>query len=292
MRATIVGMAFNALLLGLKATATGLSDSLTIFSETLNSLADLLTAVVILLCVRWAWMSPDEGHPFGHRRAEPIAGLLAAIFTGILGFEVCRTAILDLYWGELPDHIGWYPVVALCVTAATKSWLAAYFFRRGRVLNSPAFRAAAVDSRNDVLIAVQGLFAVLVAEVQLRALDTVAAFVVGIYILYSAHRIGVENIDYLMGKSPDVNMLGRIRSAAAEVPGVEEVDDVLAHYVGTFLHVEFTARVDGALSTARSHEVAEAARHAVEQLAYVDRAFVHIEPLPPSPPQRAVPSDR
>ena len=278
MRATTVGIMANAFLLVLKGAATGLSDSLTIFSETLNSLADLLTAFVVLICVRWAWMSPDEEHPFGHRRAEPIAGLLAAIFTGILGFEVCRTAIIDLWHGNLPAHIGRYPILALCITALLKFALARYFAGTGQALNSPAIRATAVDCRNDVLIAMQGLFAVVVANYELRSLDTLAALVVGVYILYSGYRVGMENIDYLMGKAPDRDLLDRIRTAAAGVTGVHEVDDVLAHYVGTFIHVELTARVDGTLTTAESHDVAEATRHAVESVGLVHRAFVHIEP--------------
>lgn len=279
MRATVVGLLVNSLLLVLKAVSSGLSDSLTIFSETFNSLADVATAAVILLCVRWAWMTPDADHPFGHRRAEPIAGLLAAIFTAILGFEICRTAVINLWQGTLPEHIGWSPVLALCVTAGTKAWMAGYFARRGHVLNSPAFRAAAVDSRNDVLVALQGLLAVVLAEIEIRSLDTVAALIVGVYILHSGYRVGVENVDYLMGKAPDTQTQARIRAAAEGVPGVREVDDVLAHYVGTFVHVELTARVDGALSTRDSHDVAEATRKAVEGIGTVDRAFVHIEPV-------------
>ena len=116
MRASLVAIGANGFLLALKATATGLSDSLTIFSETLNSLADVVSAIVIVLCVRWAWERADESHPFGHRRAEPIAGLVVAILTGILGFEVCKTAVVDLWRGELPQRIGPYPIVALCIT--------------------------------------------------------------------------------------------------------------------------------------------------------------------------------
>jgi cation diffusion facilitator family transporter len=277
-RASLVAIGANAFLLGVKATATGLSDSLTIFSETLNSLADLVSAVVILVCVRWAWQQPDETHPFGHRRAEPVAGLLVAIFTGILGFEVCRTAVIDLWTGRLPERIGPYPIAALCVTAVLKTWLAAYFHRSGKVLNSPAFRAAAVDCRNDVLVSLQGLIAVVVAEARLPVLDRVSAMLIGGYILYSGYRIGMENLDYLMGRSPDRGLLDRIRTAAESVEGVKDVKDVKGHYVGTFIHVELTAKVDGALSTAASHDVCEATRSAVEAIDVVDRAFVHISP--------------
>ncbi|MBN1489802.1 MAG: cation transporter [Phycisphaerae bacterium] len=279
MRATLVALGANLLLLGVKAAATGLSDSLTIFSETLNSLSDVVSAIVILVCVRWAWMLPDEDHPFGHRRAEPIAGLFVAILTGILGFEVCRTVILGLVRGEVSERIGPYPIAALCGTAMLKAVLAVYFRRIGKSLNSPAFRATAVDCRNDVLIASQGLAGVVLAELRLPVLDTVAALIVGVYILYSGHRIGMENLDYLMGKAPDEALLARIRAAAERVPAVREVDDVKGHFVGTFVHVELTARVDGTLSTHASHEVSEAVQRSIEAIEVVDRAFVHIEPV-------------
>lgn len=278
MRAALFAIAANAFLLILKATATGLSDSLTIFSETLNSLADVVSAVVIVLCVRWAWKAADEDHPFGHRRAEPIAGLLVAIFTGILGFEVCKTAVIDLYRGELPEQIGTYPIVALVITVALKLVLFVFFDRRGRRLNSPALRAAAVDCRNDVFIAGQGLLAVVVAELRLPLLDVLSALLIGMYILYSAHRIGMENLDYLMGRAPDPNLLLRVHASAEKVPGVEHVRDIRGHYVGTFIHVELTAVVDGRLATADSHVICEAARDAVESIEGIDRAFVHISP--------------
>ena len=279
MRAALVAIGANLLLLGLKIVATTLSDSLTIFSETLNSLADLVAAVVILLCVRWAWMRPDETHPFGHQRAEPIAGLVVAILTGILGFEVCRTAVGAIWDDTMPERIGPYPIGALCFTVGLKALLTAYFTRCGKALHSPALRAAAVDSRNDVLVALLGLIALVVAEYGLLLFDVIAAALVGTYILYSAHRIGMENIDYLMGRAPDEELLERIRAAAEAAKGVRKIDDIKAHYVGVFVHVELTARVDGTLSTADSHDVCEVARAAVESLELVNRAFVHMAPL-------------
>ena len=277
-RAALVAIVANLLLLGLKASATSLSDSLTIFSETLNSLADVVAAFVILLCVRWAMKSADENHPFGHRRAEPIAGLIVAIFTGILGFEVCKRAVFDLLGGQVPDRIGPSPIIALCITAGLQAWLFLYFQRHARQLHSPALRATAIDCRNDVFVATQGLVAVIVAQLQVPMLDTMSALLIGAYILYSGHRIGMENLDYLMGRAPDETLLQQIRELAGRVPGVRDVGEVKGHYVGTFVHVELTTIVDGTLTTAESHDVCEATRAAVEAIAVVDRAFVHISP--------------
>jgi cation diffusion facilitator family transporter len=278
-RAAWLAIAANLFLLILKGSATGLSDSLTIFSETLNSLADLVSSVVVLFCIYWAWKTPDETHPFGHRRAEPVAGLLVAIFTGILGFEVCRTAVIDLWQSNLPQRIGPFPIAALVITVVVKLTLAVFFYRRARRVNSPALRATAVDCRNDVLISAQGLVAVLVAAYQLPVLDRLAAFVVGVYILYSGYRIGMENLDYLMGRAPDLELLERIKTAGEAVPGVQAVADVRGHYVGTLVHVELTVMVDQQLSTLHSHDVGEETGAAIEAIGLVDRAFVHIEPM-------------
>jgi cation diffusion facilitator family transporter len=277
-RGIVVGLLANGLLLALKAAATGLSDSLTIFSETLNSLSDFLGAIVILVFVLWAHRSDDDDHPFGHGRAEPIAGLTLGIFAGILGVEVLRHAFLHLSTRQSPEHIGPFPALALVITIAVKAGLCVYFRRLGKTVSSPAFRASAIDCRNDVLVGSQALAGVLLASANLGIFDGISALLVGIYILYSAFGVARENIDFLMGKAPDSSIHEQICRAADGVPQVAEIDNVKAHYVGTQVHVELTARVSHDLSTAQSHDIAEEVREAVESIPHVQRAFIHIEP--------------
>ncbi|MBY0588527.1 cation diffusion facilitator family transporter [bacterium] len=275
----VIGLLANALLLILKASASGISDSLTIFSETLNSLSDFLGAIVIFVFVRWAHRTVDEDHPFGHHRAEPIAGLVLGLFSGILGIEVVRHAVIDLSRGNSAHHIGPWPALALITAIGVKGALAIYFSRLSDQLGSPAFRASAVDCRNDVFVGSQALVGVLLAEANLAIFDSISALLVGLYILYSAYVVAVENIDFLMGKAPESAMHHEIRESARRVEGVVEVEDIRAHYVGTFIHVELTARVHAHLPTRDSHAIAEDVRHSVEEIPAVGRAFVHIEPF-------------
>ena len=65
---------------------------------------------------------------------------------------------------------------------------------------------------------------------------------------------------------------------------------VKGHYVGTFVHIQLTASVDGTLSTTESHEVCEATRAAVETISMVDSAFVHIWPAQGIVSSSSVPS--
>src|SRR3989338_11649980 len=64
-----------------------ISNSLAVLSDAFNSLTDIVSSIGILIAVKISHKKVDEDHPFGHHRAEPIAGLVIAIFAGILGFE-------------------------------------------------------------------------------------------------------------------------------------------------------------------------------------------------------------
>ena len=224
---------------------------------------------------------PDVHHPFGHRRAEPIAALVTAIFIGILGFEVSKSGVLDL-WAFLAGRptsraMGFMPIPALAVTIVLKSLMAVYYTRVGKQYNSPALRATAVDCRNDVLICLGSLSGVTLAE-RWVVLDSAAGTLVGLYIFYSAYRVGLENIHYLMGHAPPPELTARIAELARSVPYVRAVSDVRAHYVGHFVQVELSVHVDAELPTHQSHEIAEQVRQVIEGHELVDRAFVHVEP--------------
>lgn len=94
--ATIILIICNTFLFAIKITAGIMSNSLAIISDAVNSLTDIIASVIIFFAVKTSSKQADERHPFGHHRAEPIAGLIVAIFAGILGFEILRTSIFKL----------------------------------------------------------------------------------------------------------------------------------------------------------------------------------------------------
>src|SRR4030067_815864 len=98
-RATVINIIGNTALFALKLVGGLLSGSIALISDALNSLNDIAASIATFICVRISDKQADEGHPFGHSRAEPIAGLIIAVLAGILGFEVIREAGGGLYEG-------------------------------------------------------------------------------------------------------------------------------------------------------------------------------------------------
>src|SRR3989339_259988 len=101
-KATLLGILGNLILFILKFIAGFLYNSIAVISDAFNSLTDIVASVIVYISVKVSSKKADKGHPFGHHRAEPIAGLIVAIFTGILGFEVIKIAFTRLLTGEKP----------------------------------------------------------------------------------------------------------------------------------------------------------------------------------------------
>jgi len=273
-----LGIALNTLLFAGKLAVSLASGSIALISDTLNSFADILASVGIHIAVRIGGKQADDNHPFGHGRVEPLSGVVVAIFTGILGFEVLRSGIMAILYYREVNNIPWV-VGILGVTIVVKLFMTVYFFRASRRFRSPGLKATAVDSRNDVLISGIALAGVFGTWANVHWLEGVAAVIISGFIFYSAFTLGKENIDFLVGRAPPQEMLDEISEVVMSEPGVRGINRILAHYVGNRVHIEIHIALEGSLMLSKAHDMGVVVQRLVESLPDVDRAFIHVDPV-------------
>jgi cation diffusion facilitator family transporter len=268
---TVAGIFLNGFLFLIKFVVGIFSGSLALMSDALNSLTDLFASFFIHVAVRVAQKKPDERHPFGYHRAEPLAAILVAIYAAVLGFEVLQDAITSFF----QQHTVRYPGIAigvLLITIVTKSVMAYLFLKQSK--ESPALKATGIDSRNDVLVSSVALFGILCSIYGVPLADKIAAIIISGFIFHFAYRLSMENVDYLMGRAPPGRILDKIHNKALGVEGVIGINDVFAHYVGQYIHIE----MDKKLSLDKAHDIGKEVQHILEDIKEVDRAFIHIDP--------------
>ncbi len=277
-RATIINILGNTLLLILKLWAGLLSGSIALISEAINSLSDIVSSIATFICVRISEQQADEGHPFGHSRAEPVAGIIIAILAGILGFEILKESIKRFFYPEVPA-IGLFALSVPVITIIVKILMTIYFQRAGKEINSPALRATALDSLMDIFVAMAALAGLVGTWLGYPILDPLAGLIISLWIMYTGYSIGMENIDYLMGKAPPPALMKEIERETISVKGVKAFNTVRAHYVGNFIHVEIHIEVEKMLPTIESHAIGVDVEKRVEGLASIEKTFVHIDPV-------------
>ncbi len=276
--ATIMNIIGNGLLFILKLIVGLAYNSIAIISDSLNSLMDIIASIIVFLSVKTSYKKADKKHPFGHYRAEPIASLVVAIFTGILGFEVIKTSIERLLDGETITK-SVFPIAVMLLVLAIKSTMYVYAKKVGNITKSSAILASAIDNRNDILISSTVLLGVLGSYHGYNFLDPLFALFVGIWILYAGYKLAMQNLKFLIGEAPKKELLRKIKDIALRIDGVKGVHDIKAHYVGTVVQVEIHINVSKKLSIQEAHIIGKNVARQLEKIEKIDRAFIHIDPI-------------
>ena len=89
----------------------------------------------------------------------------------------------------------------------------------------------------------------------------------------------MSNIDYLIGRSPKKKFIEQIKNTALSVKGVKGLNDVRAHYVGSYVHVEVHIELNKKLSMVKAHNIGKKVEENIEKLPWINKAFIHIDPV-------------
>lgn len=275
---TIIGIIFNTFLFVVKLIGGIYSNSLALISDSLNSFMDIMSSSAIFFAVRVGMKNADLDHPFGHKRAEPIAGLLVAILSAILGFEVIKNAFEGFFITKILE-INYLIYIVIAVSMVSKLYLYLQFFLEGKKSKSPALISSSIDYRNDILISFSVFIGILFGYLGYPGVDNIVALFIGAFVIFSGFKIGLGNVDFLMGKKPDDEIIDKLKRIALNIEGVRSLNEVKAHFLGNIIQVEIHIEVDKKLSTEKSHDIAKEVQDRLQNEDIVDYAFVHIDPV-------------
>jgi cation diffusion facilitator family transporter len=277
-RAMWMGIIGNAILFGAKIVIGTLFNSIAIVSDSFNSLTDIVASTIVLISVRTSHQAPDAGHPFGHKRAQPLAGLVVAILTGIVGFEIIAQSVTRLIDGSKIEQ-GLLPIILVAGVMVMKLGMHLYARFVGMRTGSTAILASAADHRNDVLVSAAVLVGVVASNLGVPVLDPIVAILIGLWIIRAGFSIGRTNLKYLMGEAPPRELVEQIKEKARGIEGVMALNDVFAHYVGTEVEIEVHIDVDRHMSIENAHAIGKQVQWAIEEMPEISHAFIHIDPF-------------
>jgi cation diffusion facilitator family transporter len=275
-KTALVSFLMNVVLFILKIIAAIASGSLAVLSSAFDSLNDIISYFLGYYSIKQAGRGPDYDHPFGHRRFQPLAGIVMAIFAGILAFEILREGTVNLLAGRHMVEITGFTFFVLLFTIVVKAVMYLVLRRKAKKTMSTALDAMAMDSRNDVLSNVVAVFGIAGAYLGELLFDDVAAILIAFYIAYSGYEVAKKNFDYVTGAKPGKKVMDAI-AEKARLPMVKRLGKVRAHYVGDRVHVEVEIVVDKKLKGPESHDIEVKVQRSVESLRIVSRAFVHLD---------------
>lgn len=286
-----VGLVLNLLLFAGKLIAGLISGAISITADAFNNLSDAASSVVTLIGFRLAGQDPDREHPFGHGRAEYLAGLAVSVLILLVGVELGRSSIEKILRPEAVEF-SWLSAGVLACSILVKLWMGRFNRILGKRIGSPAMAAAAADSRSDAAATAAVLAGLVINGFSTLNIDGWIGLLVALFILKAGLGAMKDTLDPLLGQPPSEELVSEIEKTILSYPEITGIHDLVVHDYGPGRQMMSAhAEVDAASDLLEIHDVIDQAERELKQRFHLE-AVIHMDPVAVSDPQTAALRER
>lgn len=266
--------------IALKAGAYLITGSVGLLSDAAESVVNLVAAIIALIALRVAARPADEGHPFGHTKAEYFSAAIEGAMIFVAAGFIIATAIERLRHPVPLENLG--IGLGISIGASVLNGIVGLLLlRAGRRYRSITLTADGKHLLTDVWTSVGVVVGVLLVWVTgwLR-LDPVVALLVGANIMWTGWHLIADSVSGLLDRRLDEETHGLVDEVLAGFAS----DEVKFHAIrtreaGHRRYVSMHVLVPGEWTLDTAHDLAERVEAALA--ARIDHVEVatHLEPL-------------
>ena len=262
--------------------------SSSLLMDAVSSFIDVCSSILLLCFIKYAARPPDEHHPFGHGRMEPLMGfqlglMIALIGAGTLIYQVFSLTFFSVAGHAEVDARAWILSLAAVVLLEISYQVV---MRASRTRHSPALAADAVHYRIDMvtsLIATAALLAAAFYPPCSGFLDHMGACFISLLMVGIGIYAAKQNLHQVMDRIPDQKYFQLVRRASCLVDGVLGTEKIRIQHSGPDAHVDIDIEVDPLLSVELAHLISQKVRAEIMKAwPEVQDVIVHIEPFYPN----------
>ena len=176
----------NMFLIVLKLIAGMVSGSVSIISEAIHSMMDLVAAVIAFFSVKISSQPPDKEHPYDHGKIENISGvvegLLILVAAGWIVFEAIKK-----FSNPKPVEFLYLGFIVMTISAIVNFFVSKRLYKVAKQYDSIALEADALHLKTDVYTSAGVAIGILLIWItDWHYLDPIIAILVAFIILYES----------------------------------------------------------------------------------------------------------
>jgi len=282
-RTVIFSMVSSVFLAAIKFLAGIFGNSFALIADGIESVVDVFSSILVLVGLRYAERPPDENHPYGHGKAEPLITFLVVVFLVMSAATIAWQAIINIQ-----DPHALPKPFTLIILAAIIIWKEISFQlvnKRSKKLKSSALKAEAWHHRSDAITSIAAFLGISIAIFGgegFEVADDYAALVAVAFILYNCYKIFRPALGEVMDENIYEDLTEKIRLISVEVKGVKDTEKCFIRKAGMKYHVDLHAIVDGEISVTEGHHISHQLKDRLcEEIPELGNVLIHVEPFVP-----------
>ncbi|MDR0837681.1 MAG: cation diffusion facilitator family transporter [Propionibacteriaceae bacterium] len=268
--------------MGIKTVAAWLTGSISLLSDAAESIINLVAAVVTLFALRLAAKPADEGHPFGHSKAEYLSAAVEGAMILVAAGAIIWAAIERLITPRLPEQLGIGMLISV-VAALINGGVALVLIRAGRAHSSSALVADGKHLMTDLVTTIAVLVGVgLVWLTGWAVLDPIVAILAGLNILYTGYDLIRDSASSLLDAALGDEDMTKVHAVLdAHLREGITYHALRSRVAGTQRFLDLHISVPGEWSVAAGHALAETLSDELSTALPRLQVSAHVEPSRP-----------
>jgi cation diffusion facilitator family transporter len=282
-RLALVGVTVNFCLALVKIVAGLLGNCYVLIADGIESTLDIFASLIIWFGLKVAAAPPDDEHPYGHGKAEPLASVIVALAVIAAALGLAVQSVREIV---TPHHApAPFTLLVLVAVIVIKETLFRKVARAAQTLGSGAVKTDAWHHRADAITSAGAFIGISVALIGgpgwESSDDWAALFTCGV-IGYNGYLLLLPAIQEVMDTAPPKELEATVRNIAAAVPGVADVEKCRVRKMGLEYYVDIHVGVAASITVRAGHQIGHAVKDSIRTVRpEIADVLVHIEPVEP-----------
>ena len=268
----------NVVLALLKIISGNIFQSVSLLSDGLNSLSDLITNILVIVGLKVGNNPEDSEHPFGHGKIESVFSVIIGTFIIISAFEVIQENFLKLFEKNSGVLLNKWPIIITIMTIIIKIFQLIFMKQKTGKEKSALIETLLVDYKMDIVISSSVLVGLLLSLIS-PLFDIIVGLIIAIYIIINGYQLISENALILLD-SQDKELLEEIREDILKFPEIENAHDFRMTISGKEVYIFVDVRMNRDKTIEEAHEIVnEITKTLKYKYKNVKRILIHVEPM-------------
>jgi len=266
------------ILVGMKAAALYMTDSLSIMSSLADSALDVIASTINFVAVRYSLQPPDAEHRFGHGKAEDLATLVQSIFIAGSGLFLIVESVMRILT-PAPVHDSLIGILVMCVSITFSISLVMYQRYVVRKTSSSAIAADAQHYFADFLTNIGVVIALILTSVfGWQLADSLIALAIAAYIIYGAFRMSAGAFHNVMDHEFSDKEREDIKHIVRSHPEVINLHELRTRKSGIYGFIQFHLDLDENMTLKHAHEISDKVEAKLKEAFPQAEILIHQDP--------------
>ena len=271
-------IAVNIVLALLKIVSGHVFKSVSLISDGLNSLSDLITNILVIIGLKVGENPEDKEHPFGHGKIESVFSVIIGTFIMITAFNVIKENIVGLFQLKGEVITSSMPVIITVIVIVIKIFQLLFMKNKTKDYRGALINSLLEDYKADIAVSVSVLIGILLSRIN-PVFDVVVGVYVAIYIMYSGYNLIKDNALILLD-SQDEKLLESVRKDLSEFDEIENAHDFRMTTSGKNIYLFIDVRMNKSLTIDEAHEITnKISKFIKHKYKNIKRVLIHAEPV-------------